>query len=992
MIDSRIDHLLWEAAEAGGERVALVASGERFSYRQLANRVAAVATGLRDGPCALSPGDRVGILLANGEPLVTSLFATWTARGAAVPIHPSLLPGQINHVLDDSGAKLLITDQDHWNKLREHSGALDDLHTLLWPGTNNAADANEPGVPPHTPSGIRQMLECPVPGWPAIEGVESDLAAILYTSGSTGLPKGIMISHANLRAGVNIVTDYLPVSSDDRMLVPLPLTFDAGLNQVLTGFRHCATVVLPNYLLAAQIVDVMRDERITSIGAVPTFWSLLAASDKFRESQFPDLRYITSTGGPMPKPTLAVLRATLPAARIFLMYGLTEAFRSTCLPPDQLDERPESIGRAIPNAQILVVDDQGHPCPTGEVGELVHHGPTVSQGYWGKPELTAQVFRPHPLPPAGLPPWTRVVYSGDLVRRDEQGFLFFMGRKDAMIKTAGFRVSPFEIEHVLHASPDLVDAAVVGVADELLGERIEAFVVGRGGGRPNDGRLRRLCREHLPPHLVPRQFHVVDHLPQTTSGKVDYQTLKSWATGSVATPHRKGEATEAEAGNPTSGDASVCLARFLAANHFSVRNGLLHVGQISITDLADQFGTPCYIYDQAIVHRAWTQLRDIFPPTRFDLHYSMKANPAQRIVRFFLEQGEGLEIASSGELQLAMRSGAPADRILFAGPGKTDRELRLAVQMGVAQIHVESIGEIDRLQQVCRDLDMTAALAIRINPTSTDPGGAIRMAGATVPFGIAEEDLPEAVERIAGCDRLRLRGVHVYAATQVLNAEMLVLHFHNTIALADRVVELSGQPLRTIDLGGGLGIPYFSNEQPLDLEKLRKPVAELMDLVRSLPEGERIRMILEPGRFLIGQAGIYITRVVDRKQIGEQVFVVCDGGMNHHLAASGNLGQTIKRNWPLLVVNRIDQRPLERQEIVGPLCTPLDRLGRHVSLPVAQPGDLIGILQSGAYARSASPLGFLSHPSPPEIWVESERATVIRRRGTVEDLLADQPQ
>ena len=359
-------------------------------------------------------------------------------------------------------------------------------------------------------------------------GIGKDLAAILYTSGSTGKPKGVMLSHEQVMAGSSIVSDYLGITSSDRIIGVLPLSFDAGLNQLMTAVQQGATYVPMTFTFAREIVKTLEREQITGMAGVPTLWSLMTQpSSALSKQSLPHLRYITNTGGRMPQTVLNSLREALGKTQIFLMYGLTEAFRSTYLPPEELDRRPDSMGKAIPNTEILVVNEQGQPCKPGEVGELVHRGPTVSMGYWGQPELTARVLRPHPFIPAERGDSERVCYSGDLVKMDEDGFLYFVGRRDNMIKSSGFRISPTEVEEVLFQSGILREAAVIGIPDGTLGHVIKAYVAPRDGETVNPEALLLFCAERMPRYMVPKFIQVVASLPKTPSGKVDYPALRN---------------------------------------------------------------------------------------------------------------------------------------------------------------------------------------------------------------------------------------------------------------------------------------------------------------------------------------------------------------------------------------------------------------------------------------------------------------------------------
>jgi acyl-CoA synthetase (AMP-forming)/AMP-acid ligase II len=362
--------------------------------------------------------------------------------------------------------------------------------------------------------------------WPE-RAIGKDLAAILYTSGSTGKPKGVMLSHAQVMAGASIVSTYLEITEADRILAVLPFSFDAGMNQLMTAWQRGSTLILINFVFAREVVQTLLKERVTGLAGVPTFWSLMAQpSSSLARQPLPHLRYITNTGGAMPQVVLAALQNLLSGTRIFLMYGLTEAFRSTYLPPEELGRRPTSMGRAIPDTEILVVREDGSPCKAGEIGELVHRGPTVSMGYWGQPELTAKVLRPHPFLPPELGDVEKVCYSGDFVTMDEEGFLYFVGRRDTMIKSSGFRISPSEVEEVLFKSDLLKGAAVIGIPDEVLGQAIKAFVVTRDGEALNVDALREFCSRNMPRHMVPTAIEALDEMPKTTSGKVDYPALR----------------------------------------------------------------------------------------------------------------------------------------------------------------------------------------------------------------------------------------------------------------------------------------------------------------------------------------------------------------------------------------------------------------------------------------------------------------------------------
>lgn len=489
-------HDLLDGAACAPERTALVCGDERLSYGELRVRIAALARRLTEE--GIAPGDRVAILLPKSLPECVAIVAISRAGAVFVPIHPSLRPRQVQHILSDCGARFLITDATLNPLPAEGGGLAAPLIVRLAPDTVTA----------------------PPPG----------LAAILYTSGSTGRPKGVMLSHANLLAGTRIVRTYLAIGPEDRILSVLPFSFDYGLNQLLTSIEQGACLVLLEFRFGDEVVRAIERHRITILAGVPTLWTLLTrAAPRLGKADLASLRILTNSGGAVPQETVARLRRTLPHTDIVLMYGLTEAFRSTYLPPGEIDARPGSMGRAIPETEIFAVTAEGRRTRPGEPGILHHRGPTVSLGYWNRPEDTARVLVPDPrFPQDGAP----VCRSGDLVVEDEDGYFRFLGREDAMIKSAGFRVSPTEVEEALMETGAFRAVAVIGLADAGLGQRIHAVAVPAGSGpAPED--VLQAVRRTLPPHMVPRAVETVPALPTTPNGKVDYKRLVAERTSYV---------------------------------------------------------------------------------------------------------------------------------------------------------------------------------------------------------------------------------------------------------------------------------------------------------------------------------------------------------------------------------------------------------------------------------------------------------------------------
>ena len=428
---------------------------------------------------------------------------------------------------------------------------------------------------------------------------------------------------------------------------------------------------------------------------------------------------------------------------------------------------------------------------------------------------------------------------------------------------------------------------------------------------------------------------------------------------------------------------------WLIDRYFAVRNGELLIGGVAISELAARYGTPLFVYDASVIDRKWDLLRNTLPP-EFSIYYSVKANPSQAVLKRFLAKGAGLEIASAGEFHQAQNAGCPPEKIVFAGPGKTEAELELVLGQGIGEIHVESLREAERIVAIARRRGMRARVALRVNPGGDAEGGAMRMGGRPAPFGVDEENLDESLSQLLAMDALEIAGIHVFIGTQILDFEVLLGQYRKGLEIARRAAAILKRPLSTLDFGGGLGIPYFAHEKSLDEGKLREGMDALIAGVRGDPSFSGTRFFLEPGRYLVGESGVYVTRINDIKNSRGKKFLIVDGGMNHQLAASGNLGQTIKRNYPVAVLNKLGHPDGEVADVVGPLCTPLDVLARGINLPNAEVGDLVGVFQSGAYARSSSPLGFLSHSAPPEVWIDDGGHRLIRRRGEPDDYLRDQ--
>ena len=508
--------LILQAADQSPERECLVARRDRLDLATLAGLTRDFAAGLlADG---FEQRSRVGVYLPKSIEAVSTVFGTCAARGIAVPINPVLKGAQAAHILRDSGATVLVTSPERLPALAEHLDALPALRQVVVVG---AAPETPPASLVVTPIDAFSGLGTnPLP-----KAIDSDVALLMYTSGSTGRPKGVVLTHRNVVAGAKSVASYLGNSPDDRILAVLPLSFDAGFSQLTTGFLSGATVVLHDYLLPKDTLAVALREKITGITAVPPLWMQLAGLEWPDEARA-SMRYFANTGGKMPRTLLERLRSLFPDASPFLMYGLTEAFRSTYLPPSEVDNRPDSIGKAIPNAEVLVVNDAGDICGPDEPGELVHRGALVAQGYWNDPEKTAQRFKPAPGDDGTVPITEVAVWSGDIVRRDADGYLYFVGRNDEMIKSSGYRISPTELEEALYASGLLAETAAFGVDAGAIGHEIVVYATPRAGEAADTKALLKYCRQQMPTYMIPSEIIWRDALPRSPNGKIDRSGLR----------------------------------------------------------------------------------------------------------------------------------------------------------------------------------------------------------------------------------------------------------------------------------------------------------------------------------------------------------------------------------------------------------------------------------------------------------------------------------
>jgi acyl-CoA ligase (AMP-forming) (exosortase A-associated) len=512
---TNLHHLLEEAAGARPDAPALSFKDTTVSYGELWQTCEAAAGGL--AALGLRRGERVAVFLDKRIETVAAFFATSAAGAVFVPVNPVLKAAQVSYILGNCDVRVLVTSADRLAAVAGELSACPALEHVVVVGD---PERELPAVGAGVTLSRWEKLLVPGVGPAGPLPLDLDVAAIFYTSGSTGRPKGVVLSHRNLVVGAESVSSYLHNTADDVILSALPLSFDAGFSQVTTAFAVGAHVVLHNHLVATDIPRLVARHGVTGLTAVPPLW-LQIIGTTWPEGAASTLRYFANTGGRMPRTTLDRLRALFPDALPYLMYGLTESFRSTYLDPAEVDRRPDSIGKAIPDAEILVVRPDGSLCDPGEPGELVHRGALVALGYWEDEAKTAERFKPVP---GGRPAWRApelAVYSGDTVVADEEGFLYFVGRSDEMIKTSGYRVSPTEVEEAAYGTGLVADAVALGVPDERLGDAIALVVTPADGTELEPKALVTALRKELPLYMVPSRVVVRASMPRSPNGKYD---------------------------------------------------------------------------------------------------------------------------------------------------------------------------------------------------------------------------------------------------------------------------------------------------------------------------------------------------------------------------------------------------------------------------------------------------------------------------------------
>jgi long-chain acyl-CoA synthetase len=517
----QVESFLELSAQRFPDKIALICGRRRLSYRDLdqqANRMAHSLVG-----AGVERGDRVAVYLDNSVEAVISVFAILKAGGVFLAVNPTIKADKLGYILNNCRAKGLVMPGNKVEAMGTTVADVSPLRAVWLVGPSSHEDL----LSDKFVASFNAALQGPDSSSesPSKKCIDIDLAALIYTSGSTGRPKGVMLTHLNIVSAATSITTYLENNSDDVILNVLPLSFDYGLYQVLMAFKIGGTIVLErSFTYPYEIIKTILRENITGLPIVPTISAVLLQLD-LSTVKFPSLRYITNTAAALPTEHIRRLRELFPTVTIYSMYGLTECKRVSYLPPDQIDIRPTSVGRGMPNEEVFIVDEAGRRVPPGAVGELVVRGSNVMKGYWELPDETDRMLKP------GLLPNEKVLYTGDLFRMDDEGYLYFFGRKDDIIKTRGEKVSPKEVEDVLYALDGISEAAVIGIPDQVLGQAIRAVVTLCEGAKLTEQEVLRHCAARLESFMVPQSVIFQASLPKTASGKISKREVAAVQTG-----------------------------------------------------------------------------------------------------------------------------------------------------------------------------------------------------------------------------------------------------------------------------------------------------------------------------------------------------------------------------------------------------------------------------------------------------------------------------
>lgn len=518
-----VNHFVENSAQRFPDKVALIHQDKRLTYAEIDTMSNRLAYALIES--GVKRGDRVAVFMDNSVEAVLSIFAALKAGAAFIVINHTTKAEKLEYILNNSRAKMMITQGSKADVVQNI--ACPYLKAIIMTNIkplNLSTDqqVNRPTSQPTNSSYIsyEEIINSGRDGAVRSRCIDMDLASIIYTSGSTGRPKGVMLSHLNMVSAAHSITTYLENTENDIIINVLPISFDYGLYQVLMGFKIGGTIILEkSFTYPYQIIDIMVKERVTGFPGVPTIFAIMLKLKDLEKYKFDSLRYITNTAAALPLSHIKRIRELFPHAKLYSMYGLTECKRVSYLPPEELDKRPTSVGKGMPNEEVYIVNEKDERAGPGEIGELVVRGSNVMLGYWELPEETSKCLRP------GKYPGEKVLYTGDLFKMDNEGYLYFIARKDDIIKCRGEKISPKEIENVLYSLDGILEAAVVGIPDEILGQAVKAYVALEANSKLTEKDILRYCSQHLENLMIPKYIEIMESLPKTQTGKISKKML-----------------------------------------------------------------------------------------------------------------------------------------------------------------------------------------------------------------------------------------------------------------------------------------------------------------------------------------------------------------------------------------------------------------------------------------------------------------------------------
>lgn len=855
----------------------------------------------------VGPGARV-VVQAPTDRRLAALFFGVSRRGAIfVPLNPAMKDFHLRSVLENADPALVLA---------ESAGG--------------------------RPDAVRALTEAPVHGfdavWAEITGLASqgaraavtkeidpaDPAALVYTSGSTAAPKAVICPHAQVCFATVALVEALGYRQDDVVFCRFPMSWDYGLYKLLMTCAVGAEIVFADASADLRLVDHLRRTGATVVPIVPSLANMIIASAQRRGEPTTGVRLFTNTGAALPAATIEALRAHFPGARVVRQFGQTECKRISVMPPEEDRERPDSVGLPLAGTSVQILGPDGEPVPTGTTGEIVVTGPHVMPGYWRNPEMTAKTFRRDPRTGEVR------LHTGDYGHLDEDGYLYFDGRRDDMFKRKGIRMSTVEIEAAALDIPGVRAAAALPPDGD---HDLAIYVEPADGAELEPHTVLRELAARLEPAKVPATCQVVAELPQSAHGKYARDQLRR--LHAKKTPH----AMKTGPGRP----------------------------RLSREELVRRFGSPLYVYDLDKVTAAYRDLAD-FMPEGTAIYYALKANPHPDVARALREAGGGgcrAEISSTGELAAALAAGFTGADCMYTGPGKTAGELAEALAAGVRLFSVESLTDLEHIGAAATAQGTVARCLLRINSATAAAATSIRMTGAPSQFGNDMEELPAQVEAMRAIPGTRIVGAHFFPLSNAADEESLLGEFQHTVTVAAEVRRILGEPFELVDLGGGFSAPYGVPGTRPAYPNLRKGLEEALD--QHLPQWREGRpgIACESGRYLVSDCGELHCTVVNVKQSRGRTFAILDAGINAFGGMSG-LGRLL----PAQVRPRQpdgDARPGRKAALAGPLCTPGDLLAREVELPDPAPGDLVTIPHAGAYGLTASLSLFLGRPAPTEV-------------------------